>query len=199
MKIDQSFDKSISESKFNLGEGVNAAGLGALLQYDTRDSSFNANSGRYFKLDAILSSTSAEGADTYSSYNANYRSFHALNDNLNLAWELKGCAKDGNVPLWNACFIGLRGFAATDYIGFRSGSAQAELRWKMTRRWGLVGFAGAGFAEDSFAEAGETQNTPSYGLGVRFMVLESQGINIRVDFARSENDEAVHLSVGEAF
>jgi hypothetical protein len=69
----------------------------------------------------------------------------------------------------------------------------------MSPRWGLVGFGGVGYAGTSLAEAGDSQNTPSYGAGIRFMVLKSQRINIRVDFARSENDEAMHLSVGEAF
>lgn len=199
MTIDQNFDVSISEGDFDVGDGANVAGLGAVVQYDTRDLPMNARSGQYFKLDAMLSSTSAEGDDSYSSYKANFRSYHSVNKDLTLAWEVRGCARDGNVPLWNACFISLRGFPATDYIGLNSASGQAELRWQMSPRWGLVGFAGGGYAGSSFAEAGDDQSTPSYGAGIRFMVLKSQRINIRLDFARSDNDEAVHLAVGEAF
>ncbi len=40
---------------------------------------------------------------------------------------------------------------------------------------------------------------PSYGIGLRFMVLESQRINMRLDYGRSNGSDAVYLSVGEAF
>ena len=200
MRIDQNIDLSISEQDFDLGGPLDVVGLGALFEYDTRDNTFNSSKGHYAKLDAVFSRTSGVGEDDdYAAYGANFRSYHGLSDDLTLAWEVRACEREGNVPLWNACFISLRGFSATEYIGLQSASAQAELRWQMSPRWGLVGFGGLGYAGTSLAEAGDSQNTPSYGAGIRFMVLESQRINIRVDFARSENDEAMHLSVGEAF
>ena len=200
MRIDQNIDLSISEQDFELGGPLDVAGLGAVFEYDTRDNPFNASKGHYAKLDAVFSRTSGVGEDDdYAAYGANFRSYHGFTDDLTLAWEVRACERDGNVPLWNACFISLRGFSATEYIGLRSASAQAELRWQMSPRWGLVGFGGMGYAGTSLAEAGDSQNTPSYGAGIRFMVLKSQRINIRVDFAKSENDEAMHLSVGEAF
>jgi hypothetical protein len=200
MRIDQNIDLSISEQDFELGGPLDVVGLGAVFEYDTRDNTFNARKGHYAKLDAVFSRTSGVGEDDdYAAYSANFRSFHGFTDDLTLAWEVRACEREGNVPLWNACFISLRGFSATEYIGLRSASAQAELRWQMSPRWGLVGFGGVGYAGTSLAEAGDSQNTPSYGAGVRFMVLKSQRINIRVDFAKSENDEALHLSVGEAF
>jgi outer membrane protein assembly factor BamA len=200
MRIDQNIDVSITQEDFEVGGPLDVVGLGAVFEYDTRDNTFNARKGHYAKLDAVFSRTSGVGEDDdYAAYSASFRSFHGFTDELTLAWEVRACEREGNVPLWNACFISLRGFSATEYIGLRSASAQAELRWQMSPRWGLVGFGGMGYAGTSLAEAGDSQNTPSYGAGIRFMVLKSQRINIRVDFAKSENDEAMHLSVGEAF
>ena len=63
-----------------------------------------------------------------------------------------------------------------------------------------MGFAGAGRIYGSFLGVGEGDTIPSYGLGIRFKVLESQRINVRVDYARSQNgDDAWYLSVAEAF
>ena len=39
----------------------------------------------------------------------------------------------------------------------------------------------------------------SYGVGVRFSVLPAKRVNVRLDLARSKDDDAIHLSVGEAF
>lgn len=49
------------------------------------------------------------------------------------------------------------------------------------------------------SEFREREAIPSYGVGLRFMVLESQRINMRLDYGRSNDSDAVYLSVGEAF
>jgi len=75
-----------------------------------------------------------------------------------------------------------------------------EARWRFHKRWGLVAFAGAGWVEDSFGNHGEGETIPSYGVGLRWMVMKSQRINIRVDYARSDNgNSALYLGVAEAF
>ena len=69
----------------------------------------------------------------------------------------------------------------------------------MSKRWGMVGFAGAGYVGSSFSGLRDNEPIPSYGIGVRFSVLPAKRINLRVDFARSKDSDAVHVSVGEAF
>ena len=64
----------------------------------------------------------------------------------------------------------------------------------------MVAFAGAGRVYDSLGGNGEDETIPSYGVGLRWMVLESQRINVRVDYARSsDGSDAWYLSVMEAF
>ena len=137
---------------------------------------------------------------SYQSVYAKFMSYHQLNDSLVLAGELSGCTKDGQIPLWDTCRLSLRGFPVTDYLSKKSIQAQVEARWRFYKRWGLVAFAGAGWVDDSFGNHGEDKTIPSYGVGIRWMVLESQRINVRVDFARSDNgSSAVYLGVTEAF
>ena len=69
----------------------------------------------------------------------------------------------------------------------------------MIKRWGLVAFAGSGYVGDSFSDVRDRESIPSYGAGLRFSVLPAKRINLRVDFARSLDSDAVHVSVGEAF
>jgi outer membrane translocation and assembly module TamA len=95
--------------------------------------------------------------------------------------------------------VKLRGFSATDYLGKVSASGQIEARWQMSKRWGLVGFGGSGYVGSSFSGIRDDKPIPSYGVGVRFMVLAAKRINMRLDFARSLDSDAVHFTVGEAF
>jgi len=130
------------------------------------------------------------------SYSAAYRSFHSLIDSVVLAWEIQGCNRGGTAPLWDACTVKLRGFSATDYLGRVSGSGQIEARWQLSERWGMVSFAGAGYVGSSFNGIREREAIPSYGAGVRFTVLKAKRINLRLDYARSTDSDAVHISVG---
>jgi outer membrane protein assembly factor BamA len=187
-----------TESEFALGDET-SSGLGAVFEYDARDNPFYSTSGRYFKLDALFNDESIGSDQTYQSYSGAFRSYHKLSDSVVLAWELQGCKRGGTVPLWDACTIKLRGFSVTDYLGKVSASGQAEARWQLSKRWGLVGFAGTGYFGSSFNEFRSRESIPSYGAGIRFNVLPAKHINLRVDFARSRDSDAIHVSVGEAF
>ena len=64
----------------------------------------------------------------------------------------------------------------------------------------MVAFAGGGWVDDALVKEAEDGMIPSYGLGFRWMVLESKRINLRIDYARSDDGESAwYLSVTEAF
>lgn len=187
-----------TELEFDIGD-VRSAGLGANIEYDSRDMPLNSYSGRHFSIDALFNDEAIGSNQSYQSYSAAYRSYHRLTDSIVLAWELQGCGRGGTTPLWDACMVKLRGFSATDYLGKVSASGQVEARWQMSKRWGLVGFGGSGYVGSSFSGIRDDKPIPSFGVGVRFMVLPAKRINMRLDFARSLDSDAVHFTVGEAF
>ena len=199
VNADQSIEAGLATEGFDESADVRSSGLGLGIEYDSRDMPMNTFSGRYFKTDALFNDEAIGSNETYQSFSIAYRSYHELNDSLVLAWEIQGCQRGGMAPLWDACTIKLRGFSATDYLGKASASAQVEARWRLSKRWGLVGFGGSGFVGDSFSGVREHEDIPSYGVGLRFSVLPAKRINLRLDFARSVNSDAIHFSVGEAF
>lgn len=197
--IEQTFGVDLPSAAFDLDSSIQSAGLGIDLSYDTRDMTTNAYEGRYFKVTAQFNSESLGSDETYQAFNINYKQYHLLRDNWGLAWEVAGCSRSDGVPLWDACQIGLRGFAATDYLGKSSMRAQAESRWFLSERWGAVAFAGAGQLAESFAGNRDHDIIPSYGVGIRFAVQKSNRVNLRLDYARSRDSNAFILSVMEAF
>ena len=200
LDISQAIGRNIEDADFNLQSEISSTGVGLNLDFDTRDMPYNPYNGRYFEVKALTSNQSGSDTDSYQSYRIRLRSYHSLADPLVLAWDINGCSKSGQIPLWDTCRLALRGFSGTDYLSKQSLYAQAEIRWRFYKRWGLVAFAGAGRVHDSLGEQGEDETIPSYGVGLRFMVLESQRINVRLDYARSDNgNDALYLSVTEAF
>jgi hypothetical protein len=200
LDISQAIDLNEEDDDFNLQSDISSAGVGLNLDFDSRDLPSNPFSGRYLELKAMTSNQSETDAGSYQSYKARFRSYHQLADPLVVAWDVSACSKSGRIPLWDTCRLALRGFSATDYLSMQSMYAQAEVRWRFFRKWGMVAFAGAGRVYDAFGDRGEDETIPSYGVGIRFMLLESQRINLRIDYARSDHgNEAWYLAVTEAF
>lgn len=184
---------------FDLEADIRAVGVGAVLEHDSRDLPTGPSSGNHFKVEGLINVQAMGSNEDYRTLTLEFKSYHQLSESLVLAWQLRGCKKDGKVPLWDACRIPLRGFAAFDYLGQSSASGQAELRWRAYKRLGLVAFGGSGWAGESFAAAGDNESTPSYGAGIRYEVLPAKRLNMRLDFAWSDDSEGIYLSVGEAF
>ncbi len=196
---EQTIEPLVDSPIFSLFGKLNSYGLGVELEYDTRDMPINSYNGHIFEAGILFNEQSTGRAEPYEAYSLAYRSYHELTESLVLAWQVEGCMKTSSVPLWDACRIGLRGFSATDYLGKSSALGEVEARWRLNKRWGLVGFAGAGILTEPFSRFREKEWIPSYGLGIRFAVLPSKRINLRLDYGFSAGSNAVHLSVGEAF
>jgi hypothetical protein len=200
LDIDQTFDFQLVPDNLELGTNTRAAGVGLQVEFDSRDNPFNPYQGQLFKAGAtVTEATSGALEQTYQSYNAEYRQFHDLRDNLVLGWNIRACHRSDGFPLWDACTVGLRGFNITNFLGRTTASAQAEVRWRLHGRWGAVAFAGVGGHDRSYGRGNETESVPSLGFGIRWMALESQRVNVRLDLAWSDDDNAVYLAVGEAF
>jgi len=197
--FEQSIGTSVMSADPDLSDDSRSVGIGLIVENDSRDMPLNSYAGRLFRASALFNDQSLGGDTTYQSYKASYSSYHELSRPLVLAWKVEGCLRAGTTPLWDACRINLRGFPATDYLGKTSAAAQFEARWRMSERWGAVGFAGGGYVGSSFSDIRENELIPSYGVGLRFMVLPAKRINLRLDFARSTASDAIHVSVGEAF
>ncbi len=199
LDFDEDFSVAPQADGFVLESSTVGAGIGVEAEYDSRDTPYYPNDGSHLKVGVLANNEIFGGDDNYESYSLNYTSFHGVHPSVVVAWQLRGCHRSDNTPLWDACVINLRGFPVTDYLGKTSVAGQVEGRWQFYKRWGAVAFAGAGAYENSFNDFRENEVVPSYGVGLRFMVMQSQGINVRLDYGRSKDEDAIYLAVMEAF
>ncbi len=199
LDFDEQFSVNLQNVDFNLEANTISSGLGAVAEYDNRETPFNPYTGNRFEFGVLANSRSLGGDDSYESYDANYSSYHSVHPSVVLAWEVKACYRSDGTPLWDACYINLRGFSFTEYIGQASAATQAEARWRFHGKWGAVAFVGGGYYSNSFNDLRDREIIPSYGVGLRYMVLPSKRINLRLDYGRSNDNDAIYLSVMEAF
>ncbi len=199
LEVSQEFGLPTLVLAADLGSHTRSSAVGLTLERDTRDLPFNPYTGSHFQLEGLVADEILGSTRNYQSYRLAFRSYHQWAEGLVLAWEIEGCHREGLRPLWDSCSLGLRGFPVTDYLGRTASSAQVEGRWHFSRRWGLVAFGGAGHLDSAVSELRHQSLIPSYGAGVRFMVLPAERINIRLDYARSTGSDAIYFAVGEAF
>ena len=200
LDIEQDFDTSLPDDDYGIDSRIKSVGAGVVAEHDTRDLPTNAYTGRRFMAKAIFSTADGVEKENYQGYYIRLRSYHQLKQApVVVAWDVNACVKSGEIPLWDTCRINLRGFPVTDYLGKKSISGQVEGRWRVWKRWGLVAFAGVGHITNSFSDQGDNEYVPSFGGGVRWMVLPSKRVNVRVDYAVSKDSDALYLGVAEAF
>ena len=200
LDITQDLDLVVDAPEYTLDSRIEAPGIGINAEYDSRDVPASPHRGLRVEFKTMASDQRHRSDGTYLAMYARVRGYHSLRDNLVLAWDVNGCQKSGSIPLWDTCRLNLRGFPVTDYLSKQSLASQVEARWRFTERWGAVAFAGGGLVDRPFADNGDGELIPSYGVGVRFTVLHSQRIKLRLDFGRSNTGAgAWYLAVGEAF
>jgi hypothetical protein len=74
------------------------------------------------------------------------------------------------------------------------------LRWRVFWRIGVVAFAGVGQTAPNLGAFLDSELLYSGGAGLRFVVSESERVNLGIDYARaSDGDSAVYFPIGEAF
>lgn len=77
---------------------------------------------------------------------------------------------------------------------------QAEVRWRLFWRLGVVGFAGVGQVAASLKEFADSDFVYAAGGGIRFTLSETERVNAGVDYAiANDGESAVYFRIGEAF
>lgn len=186
--------------------GGASVGLGASLSIDTRNSFLHPRQGHFYRLD-LRQYSSAWGSDFgftklllelrwYRSFGFGGRGVAALQVRQEYNW--------GNVPFLKMTTLGsedyFRGYYQgrfRDHMGY---SMQAEYRFPLFWRLGLVTFVGLGDVGRTVADYSLPTIKPIYGLGGRFNVLRRQDINVGVDVAFTPSSgTAFYVHFGEAF
>ena len=176
-----------------------SSGIGPTLEYDSRDNIFTPSRGWTGSLDLTFYDPAWGSDNRFQSYRGHAFAYWPFARDFVLGGRIDGRAARGDVPFYMLPFIDMRGVPAARLQDENTGVVEAELRWNLTPRWALVGFAGAGRAwgtHDSFADA---PTAVSKGAGFRYLIARRLGLYVGVDFAKSNYDHAFYIQVGNAW
>ena len=181
-----------------LGE-FQQGGVGAIVEFDSRDSTFTPSRGLRGKLQ-YRNYADTWGSDfDFDHVRGSLNYFIPVGEYSSLGLRLDGEAVRGDVPFFSYPFVSLRGIPAMRYQGQEVLTTEVEYLWGLTPRWTMNFFAGAGrtTAVDKFAATDDT--VAAGGVGFRYRIARKLRMQVGIDVARGPEETAFYLTVGSAW
>jgi outer membrane protein assembly factor BamA len=194
-----------------LGKPGGSAGfVGVSQTYDTRNSNNYTTKGFFGRVSYQFAPDLFGGNDfTGSQIKVVLRNFWSLSKKLVLGVNgIYYTVQSKDTPFYLLPQLGndeiMRGYYSGRYRDENLFAAQTELRYRLSNRFGLVAFGGAGrvFSNGNFSFK---QFKPSLGGGIRYFYDPAKGLSVRADYGIGEKrshearQSGFYLSLAEAF
>jgi len=174
-------------------------GVFGRFMYESRDDSLMPNTGRLFDVSMTVNDDFLGGDYDYVTVKSKFLSFHQLHPDWVLGWRIEGTWVEGDPPFYAVPWISLRGIPALRYQGTEVGVVEVELRYDISTRWAVVGFAGKGWAHSNILGFDTSQDAGAWGVGGRFLLLKDQNVWVGIDAATGPEDTYYYVQVGHAW
>lgn len=149
----------------------------------------------------------------YQNWMGNDSSFVSIEFSYNLYFNFKSKKRVmllryySKTSLWEVPFQGKNVIGGDDIRGYSKGkyrnnqlySYQAEYRHRFENRFGFVAFAGIAAVVPDMMNMLTTHYLPGAGVGLRYMLIKKEKINIGIDVAVGRDDWSLTFRIGEAF
>lgn len=195
----------ILDTTTTLGRGGGAAaGLGAVLNYESRNSQFYPTKG-WFIEGVVLPHFKEVGSKfSFIKLSLDASTYLKLFKNHIVAFNGYAESNMGEVPFYQLAFAGgnkrLRGYYEGRYRDNHALIAQVEYRWMFYKRFGFTVFYGAGSVAPTIADYSMANVKHTFGGGIRFKLSKREKLNIRLDYGLSADGESnFYFTFGEAF
>lgn len=177
---------------------VRIGGLGLLTTYDSRNNNYYPTRGEYFQA-RWTDYGQTWGSDfSYRKLRIFFNHYQPLGARTVLA--LRADLQTSTVaPFFDLPYLDLRGYSRDRYRDRNTLSVHAEGRYKFRPRWGVVGFAEAGWYGKRLADLRDNPTIVSYGMGLRWQVTKDKALNLGLDLAFTNDGNVLLVEVGEKF
>jgi outer membrane protein assembly factor BamA len=184
-------------------EGATISSLSAVFTFDDRDNISSASKGNFLQFSAGFSSQVLGASYSYNKYKFDIRKYFLLQDKLTFAANYYLEVTYGRVPFQTMPWLGgnerMRGYFNGRYIDLQYHTIQSEIRWRLTPRFIIAGFASGGDVGESLTQLYRYFKY-SYGGGVRYQISKKSPIFVRLDFGfGTPGNSGIYFGVNEAF
>ncbi len=171
--------------------------LSLTLSYDSFDNIFTPTGGWRGKI-SVGKEDKAWGSDyDFTRLGLSLTHFFQPAAKWTFGGHLRATAVEGDAPFFVLPFIQLRGIPAVRYQGNRVVSFESEVRYQLSDRWSILGFAGTGIVDESLTL--EEDAKFAGGGGIRYLLSRKHGLHAGIDIARGPEETVFYLQIGTAW
>jgi len=179
------------------------SGFGVSLDWDTRDAVLYPRKGVFFQITADTYGAMTGSDFAFTSLKLDCREYFLVAPDQVLALQAYVRSTAGEVPFHKLALLGGESLMRGYYKGrFRDKdilAVQAEYRVMVTKRIGVVGFAGLADVFPDFSDLNLKKIKYSVGTGVRYVVNRREGTTLRMDMAWGQAHFGLYFTAQEAF
>jgi outer membrane translocation and assembly module TamA len=203
---------SVAETDFDLpdffpddmkNQRINMNSVGYLLNFDKREHQINPHGGYNIEFKNNFYREWIGSGANFESYELSYNHYYKINNERNiLATRVHTSISTGDVPFQGQNVVGrddIRGYSEGKYRADQVYAIQAEYRWRFYNKLGMVGFVGLATAANSFSDILDETLLPGAGVGIRYLMIPKERINIGIDIAQGKDDWGLYFRIGESF
>ncbi len=193
---------ALAQGDITGSENGTNSGVGFSVSWEGRDNTFFPGSGEYLELESSFYGRTIGGDYTYKSLTVDLRKYLSLYPDHVLAFQLYGDFINGDASFRDYSQVGqiIRGYLPMLYIEKKLVAAQLEYRRvPLLGRFGFALFAGAGSVARTISDFRSSKFKFAAGFGFRYILVESEKFNIRIDYGIGHHSAELYLDVGEAF
>jgi len=194
--FDKSDSKWISPKEIN----VQNSGIGGIAEFENYDNILSPNKGlriniNYFQSLEVFGSDMNFGRLT--AFTNFY--FNLFKKRLVSGFRIETQMATGNAPFYMKPFIILRGIPAMRFQGDIVGLIETNQLFSITKRWSIVGFAGAGTISKTDNKFKDPSQIWNYGGGFRYLIARRLGLRMGIDLAKSYDNWGIYIIFGSAW
>jgi len=200
LDIDSRFDHANDNAFFTPKQRAErSSGAGVGIERDTRDNTLSPLEGTLLKANATLYAPAIGSDNRYETFRAHAFGYFPFAGRWTIATRVDARAARGDTPFYQLPSIDLRGIAYGRFQNENVGMLEAELRWRAASRWTLLAFAGAGRDWGLHTGFSDATTETTRGVGFRYTLARTLGLDVGVDWARGPDDNAYYLQIGTAW
>jgi len=174
-------------------------GLIPYLEYDSLDNFFTPSRGIHAKVSLAFFDEIFGGDFDYRELHAKAIGYWPVLPTVVVGLRADGQFVAGHAPFYALPFVQLEGIPAMRYQGTDVVVLETEERWMVTKRWGLVGFAGIGKAADGLENLHDADTVWNAGGGFRYLTAREFGLQMGIDVARGPEQWAIYVVFGNSW
>jgi hypothetical protein len=177
-----------------------SAGLGLVVQNDTRDDENMPRRGWLLNLNNLAFRESLGGDNDYDVYRVDIRYFIPHGDRHVFALrQLNHLTRDA--PAAARAPVQLRGYKIGQFNGEYMSSIEGEERFRLGERWTATVFAGLACTYGEGQSCSERENLfGAAGAGVQYVLKPKDGLVLNLEYAAGKDgNQGVYLKIGYAF